>query len=85
MNPVVKGNVFVDFDGDGIQDGTDIAFPGIAVKANIENWAGYSDQSGAYEMSTGFSTTYSLSVSPPPGNYTVSPAAPYLVSFIQGP
>jgi hypothetical protein len=81
LNPVVKGNVFVDFDGDGIQDGTDIAFPGIAVKANIENWAGYSDQSGTYEMSTGFGTTYSLSVSPPPGNYTVSPAVPYVVSF----
>ncbi len=81
LNPVIKGSAFVDFDGDGIQDGEDLAFPGIAAKANIENWSAYTDQNGNYEMSAGFNSSYTISVSPPPGNYTVSPSNPYAVSF----
>ncbi|MEO6167413.1 MAG: T9SS type A sorting domain-containing protein [Chitinophagales bacterium] len=79
--PVVNGIVFVDYNGDGIKDADDIPFPGIAVKANAENWAGYADQSGAYSVNAGFGGTYSYSVTPPPGNYTVKPTSPYSFTF----
>lgn len=81
LNPVISGKVYVDFDGDGTEDVNDIPFPGIAVKANIENWAGYTGISGSYKMSAGFSNSYSINVIPPTGNYTVIPSTPYTVSF----
>ncbi|HUM46264.1 MAG TPA: T9SS type A sorting domain-containing protein [Chitinophagales bacterium] len=81
QNPLVTGEVFVDYNGDGLKDADDIPFPGIAVKANVENWTGYTDQSGAYSMNAGFGGTYSFSVTPPTGNYTIKPAAPYSFTF----
>ncbi|MGB3073849.1 MAG: T9SS type A sorting domain-containing protein [Chitinophagales bacterium] len=81
LHPTVSGNVFVDFNGDGFKDVDDIAFPGIAVKASTENWAGYSDTSGAYAVNGGFSGTYSYSAVLPPGNYTVNPSVPYSITF----
>lgn len=81
LNPVVSGNVFVDFNGDGFKDAEDIPFPGIPIKANTENWAGYSDQSGNYAVNGSFGGTNSYSVVLPPGNYSVNPATPYSFTF----
>ncbi|MBX7107352.1 MAG: leucine-rich repeat domain-containing protein [Chitinophagales bacterium] len=81
LNPVVSGNVFVDFNGDGFKDAEDVPFPGIAIKASAENWAGYSDQFGNYAVNGPFGGTYSYSAVLPPGNYSVNPAAPYSFTF----
>lgn len=81
LHPTISGNVYVDYNGDGIKDADDIGFPGIAVKSNSGNWASYSDAAGNYKVSGDFNGTHSYSVVLPPGNYSVNPSAPYNLTF----
>jgi hypothetical protein len=80
LNPTISGQVYVDYNGNGVKDAGDINFPGVHVTANEGNWAGYTADDGSFSMKTGFDTTYNITVIPPAGEYTIFPLA-YTLSF----
>ncbi|MEO5674909.1 MAG: T9SS type A sorting domain-containing protein [Chitinophagales bacterium] len=78
--PKISGFAFVDFNGNGNKDGIDIPVSGMMVMANTGNWVGNTDSGGIYELSAGFSNTYTIAPELPPGSYSVTPSSYTLVT-----
>jgi hypothetical protein len=53
LNPTISGQVYVDYNGNGVKDIGDVGFPGVHVTANEGNWAGYTADDGSFSMKTG--------------------------------
>ncbi len=79
-NPLISGNVFIDYDGNGFKDVSDISVSGMQISADADNFLGITDNNGNYEMKAGFGNSYTISPIEPAGNYTVNPAS-YTLTF----
>lgn len=73
--PKIIGTAFVDYNGNGIQDVTDIPVSEMKIIADNENWIGYTDENGNFEMSAGFGNSINISPILPPGNYVLNQAS----------
>ena len=73
--PKISGTAFVDYNGNGTQDVTDIPVAEMKIIADAENWTGYTDKNGDFEMSANFSNTVNISPVLPPGGYVVMPSS----------
>lgn len=73
--PKISGTAFVDYNGNSIQDVNDVPVSEMKIIADSENWIGYADKTGNFEMSADFSNTTNITPVLPPGNYTVNPSS----------
>ncbi|MCD6069122.1 MAG: hypothetical protein K0S33_3948 [Bacteroidetes bacterium] len=80
--PLTTGHVFIDHNGNGINDNNDYTVAQQIIKSTVNNWYSSSDSSGLYAMQTDTGITTNLIMPYPPSPYyTPSPAAGYNVLF----
>jgi uncharacterized repeat protein (TIGR01451 family) len=75
LYPKISGTVFVDYNGNGVKDITDVPVSEMKIIADTENWMGYTDKNGNFEMSANFSNSVNITPIVPPGNYIVTPSS----------